>query len=145
MHFYLLTVRRHECSEEPLNCAIKFLTYSLNQTKIGIHIYALGNNEDAAALSGININRVKIFVYSYCGFLTGAGATFYAAQTLSGDPNLGMPITLDAIAAVALGGVPLIGGRGSAAGVLIGIFIVTIISNILNLANVSTFYISLRA
>jgi ribose transport system permease protein len=112
----------------------------LNSTKIGTHIYAIGNNESVSQLSGINVDRVKVLAYAYCGLLGGIGANFYAAQTLSGDPSLGMPITLDAIAAVALGGVPLIGGRGGAVGVLIGIFIVTIISNILNLANVSTFY-----
>ncbi len=111
-----------------------------NKTKLGTHIYAIGNNESVSELSGINVDRVKVFTYAYCGFLGGIGALFYAAQTLSGDPNLGMPITLDAIAAVALGGVPLMGGRGGAVGVLIGIFIVTIISNILNLANVTTFY-----
>jgi len=111
-----------------------------NNTKLGSHIYAIGNNESVSELSGIDVNKVKVFAYAYCGFLGGVGALFYAAQTLSGDPNLGMPITLNAIAAVALGGVPLIGGRGGAVGVLIGIFIVTIISNILNLANVSTFY-----
>jgi len=112
----------------------------LKKTRLGTHIYAIGNNERSASLSGINIGRVKLFAYSFCGFLGGVGALFYSAQTLSGDPNLGLPITLDAITAVALGGVPLIGGRGGAVGVLFGIFIVTIISNILNLANVNTFY-----
>lgn len=112
----------------------------LRKTRLGIHIYAIGNDEGAAALSGIGIARIKLFAYSLCGFLGGIGAIFYSAQTLSGDPNLGLPITLDAITAVALGGVPLIGGRGGAMGILIGIFIVTIISNILNLANVNTFY-----
>ena len=123
-----------------LICCFLLTWIILTKTNIGTHIYAIGNNEDAAVLSGINVIRIKTFAYCYCGFLGGIGSLFYAAQTLTGDPNLGMPITLDAIAAVALGGVPLIGGRGSAVGVLIGIFIVTIISNILNLANVSTFY-----
>jgi len=112
----------------------------LTKTTIGTYIYAVGGNENAAILSGINVDRIKTFAYCFSGFLGGMGALFYSAQTLTGDPNLGMPITLDGITAVALGGVPLIGGKGNVIGVLIGVLIVTIISNILNLAAISTFY-----
>ncbi|TWI85122.1 ribose transport system permease protein [Lacibacter cauensis] len=110
------------------------------KTKMGRYIYAIGGNEQAAKLSGININRVKITVYSFAGALAALGGIIVTARLDSAQPNAGMSYELDAIAAVVIGGTSLSGGKGSVWGTVMGAVIIGVLNNGLVLLNVSPFW-----
>lgn len=110
------------------------------KTPIGRYIYAIGGNENAARLSGININRVKLIVYSLAGVLAAVGGLIVTSRLDSAQPNAGINYELDAIAAVVIGGTSLSGGRGSIWGTVLGAVIIGVLNNGLVLLNVSPFW-----
>lgn len=110
------------------------------KTKMGRYIYAIGGNEQAAKLSGININKVKITVYSIAGALAALGGIIVTARLDSAQPNAGTSYELDAIAAVVIGGTSLSGGKGSVWGTVMGAVIIGVLNNGLVLLNVSPFW-----
>lgn len=112
----------------------------LHGTVIGRHVYAVGGNENAAWASGINVNRVKIFVYSVCGFLAGLSGIILASRITTGQPNAGIAYELDAIAAVVIGGTSLAGGTGKISGTVLGVLLIGVINNSLDLLNISSYY-----
>lgn len=114
--------------------------YLLNHTRIGRYIYALGGNEAATSLSGINVDRIKIIVYAACGFLCALAGIIVTSRLSSAQPTAGTGYELDAIAAVVLGGTSLAGGKGRISGTLIGAFIIGFLNNALNLLDVSSYY-----
>lgn len=114
--------------------------YLLNHTRFGRYIYALGGNESATRLSGINVDRVKIGVYAICGLLAALAGLIVTSRLSSAQPTAGMGYELDAIAAVVLGGTSLAGGRGRIMGTLIGALIIGFLNNALNLLDVSSYY-----
>ncbi|WP_025744620.1 ABC transporter permease subunit, partial [Salinivibrio costicola] len=114
--------------------------YLLNHTRFGRYIYALGGNESAARLSGINVDRIKIGVYSLCGMLAALAGIIVTSRLSSGQPTAGTGYELDAIAAVVLGGTSLMGGKGKIMGTLIGALIIGFLNNALNLLDVSSYY-----
>ena len=122
--------------------AIVFIVawYMLHHTRLGRYIYALGGNEAATRLSGINVNRVKVIVYSLCGMLAALAGTIEVARLSSAQPTAGTGYELDAIAAVVLGGPSLAGGKGRIVGTLIGALILGFLNNGLNLMGVSSYY-----
>lgn len=108
--------------------------------KLGRYIFAIGGNENAAKLSGININKVKIIVYTIAGALAAAGGIIVTARLDSAQPNAGTSYELDAIAAVVIGGTSLSGGRGSIWGTVLGALIIGVLNNGLVLLDVSVFW-----
>jgi ribose transport system permease protein len=112
----------------------------LNYTKGGRTIYAIGSNREAARTAGLNVLGFSILPYVISGVLSAVAITFASAQVMSIDPLAGTGLELDAIAAVVIGGASLFGGRGSIIGTLIGVFIMVMIRNGLNLMNVSPFW-----
>ncbi|SDE10496.1 inositol transport system permease protein [Paenibacillus sp. UNCCL117] len=112
----------------------------LYKTKFGRYIYAVGGNENAAHISGIRVSRVKIWVYIINGLLAGLAGAMLASRISSGQPNSGMGYELDAIAAVVIGGTSLFGGRGSMLGTIVGVLIIGVINNGLNLLDVSSYW-----
>jgi simple sugar transport system permease protein len=110
----------------------------LTRFRFGRYIYAIGGNEEAARLSGIAINRIKITVFALSGMLACSAGVLYAAQYRQGKPDAGTGMELDAIAAVVIGGTNLMGGRGSIAGTLVGVLIFGLLSNILQLRNIDS-------
>lgn len=114
--------------------------FILNYTSFGRYVYAIGGNEEAAKLAGIPVNRIKIGVYTIAGALASVSALIYTSRLMSAQPNAGMGIELDAIAAVIIGGTRLSGGKGGVIGTLIGALIMGLLDNILNLMNISPFY-----
>lgn len=112
----------------------------LKKTVIGRYVYAVGSNEVAAHLSGIKVQRVKIFVYAFCGLLTGIAGVILASRLNSGQPTVGVGYELEAIAAVVIGGTSLMGGVGTIGGTIIGAFIMSVLKNGLNLMGVSQFW-----
>ena len=101
----------------------------LNRSKIGRYIYAIGSNEEATRLSGINVDLYKSLAYVIGGFFAGLGAIFYAATYTVVIPNTGNGIELLAIAGVVIGGTSLSGGVGSLTGTIIGVFIMSVLKN----------------
>jgi len=112
----------------------------VSKTRIGRYIYAIGGNEKAALLSGVNVKKVKLIVYSVAGALAGVGGLLVTARLDSAQPNAGMGYELDSIAAVVIGGTSLSGGKGSIMGTVIGALIIGVLNNGLVLLNVSPFW-----
>ncbi|MFB6367950.1 ribose ABC transporter permease, partial [Paenibacillus elgii] len=112
----------------------------LKYTTFGRRVYALGSNEEATWLSGINTSRIKVMVYSVSGLLAALSGIILTSRLNSAQPTAGTSYELDAIAAVVLGGTSLSGGRGWLVGTLIGAMIIGVLDNGLNLLNVSSFY-----
>jgi len=114
--------------------------YILNQTSLGRNIYAVGGNEKAVKLMGINVNKVKVVVYTLSGFLAGIAGIIMTSWIGAGSPNAGETYELDAIASAVIGGTLLTGGSGHITGTLTGALIMTMIRNVLNLAGVNSWY-----
>lgn len=116
------------------------LSFVLKSTVFGRQVYAVGGNEEAATLSGIKTDRVKIWVYSLTGMLSVLAGIILTSRLNSAQPTAGTSYELDAIAAVVIGGTSLMGGRGRIVGTLIGALIIGVIGNGLNLLSVSSFF-----
>ncbi|CDI48966.1 ABC transporter permease [Clostridium tetani] len=115
-------------------------TLILRKTLIGRYTYAIGSNEEATKLSGINTDRVKITVYGLSGLLAGIAGILLTARLISAQPTAGTGYELDAIAAAVIGGASLAGGEGTITGTIIGALIMGVLRNGLNLLNVSAFW-----
>lgn len=120
---------------------IVYLTahFVLTRTKFGRYTYAIGGNEEAAVLSGVNVTLNKAMVYGLCGMLSGLAAVILTARLNSAQPIAGIMYELDAIAATVIGGTSLMGGEGTIFGTLIGAFIMGVLRNGLNLLGISSF------
>ncbi|MEU3887982.1 ABC transporter permease [Streptomyces sp. NPDC029041] len=116
------------------------LAYALSSTGWGRHVYALGNSPEAARLNGIRTSRLTIGVYTAAGVLYGIAALLLISRTGVGDPQAGQTDNLDSITAVVLGGTSLFGGRGSVLGTFIGVLIVGVFRNGLQLMGVASIY-----
>lgn len=116
------------------------LAYALSNTGWGRHVYALGNSPEAARLNGIRTSRLTIGVYTVVGVLYGIAALLLISRTGVGDPQAGQTDNLDSITAVVLGGTSLFGGRGSVLGTFIGVLIVGVFRNGLQLMGVASIY-----
>jgi ribose transport system permease protein len=110
----------------------------LSNTALGRHIYAIGGNTAAARLSGINVDKTLVIVYSLRGLMAGLAALVLASRTNSGYPNAGVGYELDAIAAVIIGGASFAGGVGTVWGTLIGVLLMAVLRNGLVLLQVPT-------
>ncbi|MCM3671402.1 ribose ABC transporter permease RbsC [Mesobacillus maritimus] len=112
----------------------------LHKTPFGRQTYAIGGNEKAALISGIKVPRVKVLIYSLSGFLAALAGAILTSRLNSAQPTAGESYELDAIAAVVLGGTSLSGGKGRIFGTMIGVLIIGVLNNGLNLLGVSSFY-----
>src|SRR5207247_2482289 len=111
----------------------------MTRTTLGRYIYAVGGNRDAARLSGINVRRVLLFVYTACGALAGLGGVMLASQLKAGAPQYGIYYELYVIAAVVVGGASLAGGEGRVLGTLVGALIIAVIQNGMNLLGLESY------
>ena len=111
-----------------------------SRTRLGRYAYAMGSNLEAARLSGIPIKRYLTTVYVIAGALAGLGGMIAASRVNSGQPNYGLGLELDVIAAAVIGGASLFGGQGTVLGTLIGAFLIALIRNGAVLLNVDVFY-----
>jgi len=110
-------------------------------TKFGKYIYAIGGNEQAARVSGIDAAKYKMLIYVYASFLAGLAGLVVSSRIGSGQPGLGVGYELDAIAAAVIGGTSLsAGGIGTVAGTIVGALIIGVLNNILDLMNVSAYW-----
>ena len=121
--------------------AIAFVAVAalLYRTRFGLHLFAVGGQPESARLNGVPARRVAITAYVLCSVLAVFAGLFVAARTASGDPAVGVSFGLDSVTAIALGGAQLSGGVGSALGALTGTLSLALVSNGLNLLDVSAF------
>ena len=112
----------------------------MKRTRFGRHVYAVGGSEKAAELSGLNVKRIKLLVYTLGGALSGVAGLLVTARLDSATPNAGLSYELDSIAAVVIGGTSLNGGRGSILGTVLGCLIIGVLNNGLVLLEVSPFW-----
>lgn len=114
--------------------------FVLRKTKFGRYVYAVGGNERAAILSGVNVNLTKLWVYAIAGTLSAVAGLIVTARLDSAQPNAGLMYELDAIAATVIGGTSLAGGKGTITGTVIGALIIGVLNNGLVLSGVSPFW-----
>ena len=103
--------------------------FLLSRTVFGRYMIAVGANEQAARLSGIDPRRIKVAVFALCGLLVGLGGWFHTARLPAADPNAGVGLELSAIAAVVIGGTSLMGGRGSVINTFFGVLIIALLES----------------
>lgn len=113
-------------------------SYVMIKTKFGRQLYAIGGNKQAAYLAGIKVDRIKIIAFMLCSMLASVAAMIHAAQISQGGPNEGQGYELNAVAACAIGGTSLAGGKGTMVGTLIGALILGMLDNILGLKGVNS-------
>lgn len=114
--------------------------FILKFTRFGVNIYAVGSNEQAASLSGVNVKWIKTAVFMWSGVMASCGGIVLASRLGSGNAAIGEADVMDAVAAVVIGGTSMRGGVGSIKGTLIGVLIISSIRNGLNLLNVGSYY-----
>jgi ribose/xylose/arabinose/galactoside ABC-type transport system permease subunit len=114
--------------------------FLLHFTRFGRYVFAVGGNELAAKVSGVNTDRVLVWVYALAGAAAGLAGIVLSSRVMSGSPATGQGYELDAIAAVVIGGTSLSGGIGSIGGTVAGVFIIGIMNNGLDLLNVSSYW-----
>ncbi|KAE8765016.1 ABC transporter permease [Georgenia thermotolerans] len=114
--------------------------FILNRTYTGRAMYAIGGNEEAARLSGINVRRQQLVIFSLAGLYSAVAGLVLAGRLASGQPQAATGYELDSIAAVVIGGASLAGGQGRAFGTFVGALVLAVIRNGLNLLNVSSFW-----
>lgn len=114
--------------------------FVLNKTRIGRYMYAVGGNEKAAYASGVRVNTVKLIAYMICSGLAAVAGIVLASRITTGQPNAGIAYELDAIAAVVIGGTSLAGGTGGIGGTVLGVLLIGVINNGLDLLNISSYY-----
>ncbi len=114
--------------------------YVSKKTPMGRHVYAVGGNEDAAVLSGIRVNKVKMTTYMFSGFTAALVGLIIASQLVASHPSTGETYELTTIAAVVLGGTSLTGGRGTIAGSIVGALIIGVLNDGLVMVGVSSFW-----
>ena len=112
----------------------------LARTKVGRFIYSIGSNEEATRLSGVNVAFFKALPYVLCGFLCGLAVIVRTSRLMAVEPNLGTGMELDAIAACVVGGASLMGGKGTMFGTFVGVLLIAVLRNGLNLLGVSPYF-----
>ena len=114
--------------------------FVLNKTYFGRYIFALGSNEEAARLAGVNISRMKIFVFALCGFFSAITLLLLLSRVFSGQVTTGQGMEFDCMTAAVLGGVSFKGGEGSITGLLTGVLIIGVLNNALQLLSLGDYY-----
>ena len=110
----------------------------LSKTSFGRKVYAIGGNKNASYLAGIPVDRIKIIAFILCSMLSAVAAMIHAAQISQGGPNEGIGYELNAVAACAIGGTSLAGGKGTMIGTLVGAVILGLLDNVLGLKGVNS-------
>lgn len=117
---------------------IALCSFILNRTKLGKHIYAVGGNKTAAEYSGINTRKVTFFVFAFSGLLAAIAGILTCGRTFSATIQMGQSAEMDAIAAVVLGGTSMSGGKGRISGTVIGVLIIGVLNNGMNLLGIDS-------
>lgn len=141
--FYSLALSRFLTVPTPVWVMIALFVvfgFVLNRTVFGRNTLAIGGNPEASRLAGVNVDRVRIWIFTLQGFICAVAGILLASRITSGQPNAATGLELSVISACVLGGVSLAGGRATISGVIIGVFILGIAENAMNLLNIQAFY-----
>lgn len=114
--------------------------FVLSKTYFGRYVYALGGNEEAARLAGVNVNRMKVAVFAICGFASGLTSVLLLSRVFNGQVSTGAGIEFDALTAALLGGVSFKGGEGTILGLITGVLIIGVLNNGMQLFGLQDFY-----
>ncbi|TIW06349.1 MAG: L-arabinose ABC transporter permease AraH, partial [Mesorhizobium sp.] len=114
--------------------------FVLNSTVFGKNTLAIGGNPEASRLAGVNVDRTRIWIFTLQGVVCGIAGILLASRITSGQPNAAVGLELSVISACVLGGVSLAGGRATMSGVIVGVLIMGIAENAMNLLNIPAFY-----
>ena len=114
-------------------------SFILNRTYFGRFVFALGGNEEAARLAGVNINKMKVLLFAICGFISGITSILLLSRVFAGQTSTGQGIEFDALTAALLGGVSFKGGEGTVFGLMTGILIIGVLNNAMQLASFPDF------
>ena len=139
--FGLLSAKAFNIIPAPVIIFISLLVvfqFVLSKTSFGRKVYAIGGNKKASYLAGIKVDRIKIIAFMLCSMLSAVAAMVHAAQISQGGPNEGLGYELNAVAACAIGGTSLAGGKGTMIGTLVGAVILGLLDNILGLKGVNS-------
>ncbi|WP_224363416.1 L-arabinose ABC transporter permease AraH [Hyalangium versicolor] len=117
-----------------------FFGFVLNRTVFGRNTLAIGGNPDASRLAGVNVGTIRIWIFSLQGFVCAIAGILLSSRITSGQPNAAQGLELSVISACVLGGVSLAGGRATLSGVVVGVLIMGIAENVMNLLNIQAFY-----
>jgi ribose transport system permease protein len=112
----------------------------LNNLSFGRYVYAIGSNEEAAVISGVNVKKIKTVVFLLCGLMAGIGGAILSSRLDSGQAATAQGLELDVLTAVVLGGVSISGGKGRLESVFVGVLIIGILANGMILLNIQHFY-----
>jgi ribose/xylose/arabinose/galactoside ABC-type transport system permease subunit len=112
----------------------------MNRTQLGRQFYAIGGNEEAARLSGINVSRVRVIAYAICGLLAAVSGVVMMSRVNSGQPLSGVNMEMDALIACVVGGVSVMGGEGKATGMIGGMLVMGVLANALSVAGTSDYF-----
>jgi L-arabinose transport system permease protein len=141
--FYQLALSRFLTIPTPIwVMALFFIAFGflLNRTVFGKNTLAIGGNPEASRLAGVNVVRMRIWIFALQGLVCGVAGVLLASRITSGQPNAATGLELSVISACVLGGVSLAGGRATMTGVLVGVMIMGIAENVMNLLNIQAFY-----
>ncbi|MQT15531.1 L-arabinose ABC transporter permease AraH [Segnochrobactrum spirostomi] len=141
--FYSLALSRFLTVPTPVWVMIALFVvfgFVLNRTVFGRNTLAIGGNPEASRLAGVNVDRVRIWIFTLQGFICAVAGILLASRITSGQPNAATGLELSVISACVLGGVSLAGGRATISGVIIGVLILGIAENAMNLLNIQAFY-----
>jgi ribose transport system permease protein len=114
--------------------------FVMNKTRFGRYIYAIGGNEEASKWSGLNVDKIKIAVFAIMGTLTSIAGIIVASRLGSGQPSAGQNFEMDCITATAVGGTSMYGGRGKLSGTIVGVLLLSVLSNGMTLINVDSYW-----
>jgi ribose transport system permease protein len=114
-------------------------TFILNRTYFGRHVFALGGNEEAARLAGVNVNRMKVILFALCGFISAITSVLLLSRVFAGQVSTGQGIEFDCLTAALLGGISFKGGEGTVFGLMTGILIIGVLNNAMQLASFPDF------
>jgi len=114
-------------------------SFVLTKTCFGRKVFALGGNEEAARLAGVNIDRMKVILFMICGFITSITTILLLSRVFAGQTITGQGLEFDCLTAALLGGVSFKGGEGSVFGLMVGILIIGVLNNAMQLANFPDF------
>jgi ribose transport system permease protein len=115
-------------------------SFILNKTYLGRYVFALGGNEEAARLAGVNVSRMKIFVFAICGFFSAITSLLLLSRVFSGQVTTGQGMEFDCMTAAVLGGISFKGGEGTIAGLMTGVLIIGVLNNALQLLSLGDYY-----
>lgn len=144
----LMTVGQGYVGIIPIPVIIMLVTFIigifiLSKTRFGLHVYAVGGNEEVSRLSGINTKFILVMVYIICGILAALAGLITTARTAAATPTAGQGYEMDAITAVVLGGTNMNGGSGSLVGTLAGVAVLTVLTNGLTMLNINVYWVQI--